>query len=141
VAPLSVKLATAALLHFRKSRRFMADSRAENFAHASRKIFEAFGRIAPRLFGNRPAIIADLVQRFHDRGPVIVPFAERHAEAFPQSIAVSLFAAVLFNVQLLNAFAQNCNPLLGPAEVEHVTNIEMPAYCWALEIINVARGF
>src|SRR6266478_2307818 len=95
-------------------------SAVENLAHPLGNILESFGAVAARLLGDAPAVVADFVQCLHDRRPIVVAFRERHAEAFPKPFVVAFLAAEFFDVQLLDAFAQDANPFLGPAVVNDV---------------------
>src|SRR5205823_13227624 len=42
--------------------------------------------------------------------------------------------------EFLDAFAENANPVLGPTEVDHVTDIEMPADPGAVEFVHITGG-
>src|SRR5439155_1696061 len=43
-------------------------------------------------------------------------------------------------MEFLDAFAENANPVLGPTEVDHVTDIEMPADPGAVEFVHITDG-
>src|SRR5687768_16712826 len=51
-------------------------------------------------FENPPALVFDLVQCLHCRGPVVVAFSQLDAEAFAQTFLVPLLAAELLDVQI-----------------------------------------
>src|ERR1017187_9451624 len=121
--------------------RFMSGSGGEDLAQAVGEIFEAFRTVAAGLFGHYPAVVADVVHGFHDGGPVVVPFEQLHVEAFPQAFGVALFAAELLDVELLDARPEDANPLLWPAIVDDVADVEVPADGGAFEFIDVTSGF
>src|SRR5439155_5815405 len=98
----------------------------EDFGHSLRNIFESFETARAVLFGDGPAIVSDVVEGFHDGGPIVIAFAERHVEAFPQSLTVALLEAELLDMKFLDAFAEDAYPVLRPAEVEDVADIKMP---------------
>src|SRR5437667_2897235 len=93
------------------------------------------------LFGNAPTLKAYFVQRLHNRRPVIIPFEEFDIETFATPFGVSTFPAEFLDVQRDDTFAQNPNPLLGPAIMDHIADIKMPADPRALELINETSRF
>src|ERR1044071_6165631 len=97
-----------------------ASSGGENLCHSIRKVSESFRAIAATLLGNAPAVVANIIQGAHDRGPIVVTLPERDIEAFIRPGRVPLFAAVFLDVQLLNALAEDMNPLLRITESNHV---------------------
>src|SRR5262245_40322657 len=115
----------------KKSLLILGWSDRKDFIHFLRDLFEARRGLdafwPPCGFGDGPALIADVIQRFHDRRPIVVAFEVFHVEAGAQAVFVHLLAAVLFDVKFLNALAQDANPLLGPTEINDVANIEVPA--------------
>src|SRR5207247_11263863 len=84
-----------------------------------------------RLFGDAPARVASLVKRFHNRGPVVVTVKKPDAE--------TLGHAVFLDVQFENAFAQNANPILRRAELDHVADVEMPADLRAVDLLQIRQ--
>src|SRR5947209_6243316 len=106
-------------------------SACEDFGHAVGEVFEAFRAVGAGLFGDAPTVVADVVEGFHDGGPVIVAFEE-----------VGAFAAgVFFDVKFLDALSKDVNPMIGPADSHDVADVEMPADGWAVEFVDVTRGF
>src|SRR5437660_2291855 len=100
---------------------------AKNPGHPLRNVFQRFEIVGAVLLSYAPAVIADFIQSFHDGRPIIVAFAERRAKTFPQSFGVASLAAEFLDMKLLNPLAQNANPLLRPAVVENISDVEMPA--------------
>src|SRR6266568_3322070 len=113
----------------------------ENFSHPLGKVFESLQAVRTVLLSDSPAIVSDVVQCFHDGRPIVITFPERHVEALPEPLGIALFAAEFLDVKLLNAVAENCDPVLGPAKVEDIANVEMPADRRTFELIHVARRF
>ena len=105
------------------------------------EIVEPFRRVSAALLRNGPPGVTDLIHGFHHRRPIVVTFEELHVEPLPESFAIALFAAEFLYMELLDAFAQDANPLLGPAVIEDVPDIKMPADRRGVEFIHVARRF
>src|SRR6185503_3761450 len=112
----------------------------EDAVHAIGKIFQTLRRVSSALLGDAPAVVADLVQRSHDRGPVVVAFEELNAETGARPFLVALLAAVFFDVELLDALAEDANPLFWPAVIDDVADVEVPANELAVELVNVSGG-
>src|SRR2546430_16519625 len=102
-------------------------STCKNLRHSVRKLGEPFGTITATLLRDAPAVVPDFVQRTHHRRPVVVAFKERNRETCARTLAIAFLAAVFLDVQLLNALAENANPLLGPANRNHVAYVESQA--------------
>src|ERR1019366_9459087 len=121
--------------------RFTGGSGGQYLGEAVGEVFESFRGVAAGLFGHHPAVVADVVHGLHDGGPVIVAFEQLHVEALPQAFGVALLAAEFLDMELLDAWPKDANPLLGPTVVENVADIEMPADGGALEFVHVTGGF
>ena len=91
-------------------------------------------------FEDAPACVADLVERFHRRRPVVVAFAEFDLKAFAQAFGVALFAAEFLDVQIEDARAEDAHPMLRPAVGHEIAEIEMPADPRAADLIDETRG-
>src|SRR5690349_16077901 len=89
-----------------------------------REILQSFWRIAPALLRHDPARVADFIDRFHHRRPIVVAFEQRHLEALPQTFLFASFAAVFLDVKFLNTLTQDAYPLLRPAIGDHIANIK-----------------
>ena len=89
-----------------------------------RGVFEA-GRAI--LLGDHPAGVADLVEGGEDLGPIAVPFKKIDSKAGAGAFFVADFAAVFLDVNLDDAWAKRANPVLGPAGVDDVADVKMPA--------------
>src|SRR5262249_6100867 len=70
----------------------------------------------------------DIIQRLHDRRPMVVALQKAHREL--------LELAVLLDVQLEDALTQDGDPSLGWTIPDGVADVEMPAY---LRTINGAE--
>src|SRR5580765_4756127 len=112
-------------------------SRCKDFGEAVDEGFQSFRSVAAGLFGDAPAVVADVIEGFHHRGPVVIAFEEADLEAFPKSFVIALFAAEFFDVKFLNAFTENANPLFRPAVGDDVADVEMPADSGTLEFIDI----
>src|SRR5205823_5647793 len=53
-----------------------------------------------------PAAVADVVERFHHGGPVVVAFEVLDSETGHEAALVHSFAAVFFDMELMDAFAE-----------------------------------
>ena len=53
----------------------------KNLIHPSGQIAKPGGRISAALFGDAPTLIADIVEGFHDGGPVVAAFEKLHIKA------------------------------------------------------------
>src|SRR6266702_145249 len=78
------------------------------------EVLQPLWRVASPLFRHCPTRITYLVQGFHHRRPVVIPFQERHVEPFPKPFLIASLAAEFLNVQLLNPFSKNAHPLFWP---------------------------
>src|ERR1035441_6887355 len=58
-----------------------------------------------------------------------------------EALLAHLLATELLDMQLLNARAQDANPLLRPPEVNGVADVELPARGGAVQFIHKAGGF
>src|SRR6185503_18022556 len=123
------------------------------FAHGSSDVFSAreaavharadvlqTRAVAAADLGDAPAVVADVVEGLHDRGPVVVALAELDAEAVPAAILVHLLAAEFLDVELQHARTEDARPLLGPAVDEEVAEVEVPADVVAADLVEVAVG-
>src|SRR6266540_6314069 len=107
--------------------------------HFLRKLLQTFRAVGARLFRDAPTFITNVVERLHHRRPVIVAFQKLDAKAFPEALLDGLLAAEFLDVQFLNAFAEDVNPLLGPAVGNDVAHVEMPADPRTVELVHVTR--
>src|SRR6185503_15126898 len=103
---------------------------------ARKHAIEAFGKrletlqvlgLATRLFGNAPPLVANVVERLHDRRPVVVPFEILHVE--------SLGLAIFLDVKPKDALAKHGRPGLRGVELDHVADVEMPTHGRAVNLI------
>src|SRR6266702_7915523 len=115
-----------------------ARSTGENSVHALGDVLEP-SRVAAGNLGDAPAAKADFIQRLHDRRPVVVAFEQGNVEALPQAFLVAPFAAEFLDVERDDALVENADPLFGPAGVDDVADIEVPANPRALKFVHVAR--
>src|SRR5205823_8514107 len=91
-------------------------SACEDFGHSIGEVFEAFWAVGAGLFCDAPTVVADVVEGFHDRGPIVVALEE-----------VGAFApGVFFDVKFLDAFAEDMNPMIGPTDGHDVADVEVP---------------
>src|ERR1039457_4887610 len=121
--------------------RFTGGSGGQYLGEAVGEVFESFRGVAAGLFGHHPTVVSDVVHRLHDGGPVVVAFEQLHVEALPQAFSVALLAAEFLDMELLDARPENANPLLGPAVVDDVADIKVPADGGAVEFIDGTEGF
>src|SRR5208337_3788661 len=91
------------------------------------EVLQALRAVATALFGDAPAGVVDVVQGAHHGGPVVVAFEEFNVKALPEAMVVAELAAEFFDVELLDARAEDANPLFRPAEVDDVADVEVPA--------------
>src|SRR5437016_5089978 len=112
----------------------------QDMIHAPRDFGEPVA-VSAADFGCSPAAVAHVIEgRQHGR-PVAVALAELDVEPGARPLLVTERAAVFFDVNLENSLAENANPLLGPAVVDDVADVEIGPHPRALEFINVAGEF
>src|ERR1035441_3227124 len=121
--------------------RFTGGSGGQYLGEAVGEVFESFRGVAAGLFGHHPAVVADVVHGLHDGRPIVIAFEQLNVEALPQAFGVALLAAEFLDMELLDAWPEDANPLLGPAVVDDVADIEMPANRGAFEFVHVTGGF
>src|SRR2546421_11003003 len=85
-------------------------------------------------------MVAYIVERFHDRGPIVVAFEVFDGEAGGEAVFFHSLAAVFLHVELVDAFAQDANPLLGPAEINDVAYIKVPGGGGAVQFVHEPGG-
>src|SRR2546421_12765776 len=81
-------------------------------------------------------MVAYIVERFHDRGPIVVAFEVFDGETGGEAVFFHSLAAVFLHVKLVDAFAQDANPLLGPAEINDVAYIKVPGGGGAVQFVH-----
>src|ERR1035437_137946 len=112
--------------------------RGEYSSQPLRQIGQPCAGISSGLLGDGPASVADVIHRLHDRRPIVVAFQQAH-RPWSARWLVALPANEFLDMELLNAFAQNADPLFRPAAVtEIVAHIKMPTHELALEFIHIA---
>ena len=95
----------------------------ENAVHPFGEESEPLGVAAGHL-SDGPAAIADVVKRLHHRRPIAVSFEQ--FDLGPATRVVRLGAAAFLDVHINDPFAQDANPLLGPAIADDIPHIEVP---------------
>src|SRR6266849_8459512 len=101
-------------------------STGEDAVHPLGDVLEP-SRVAAGNLSDAPAVEANFIQRFHDRRPVVVAFEQGNVEALPQAFLVAPLAAEFFDMERDDPFVENADPLFGPAVVDDVADIEVPA--------------
>lgn len=99
------------------------------------------GDPAPPCSAMPPALVADFVEGLHDGGPVVVALEELDVETGPLAGLVGLRAGVLLDVEGGDPLAEDADPLFGPAVVDEVAAVEVPADLGGLEFVDVAGCF
>src|SRR5690606_5086246 len=72
--------------------------------------------------------------------PVVLVFTNLCLEAFPRAAGVPERPAIPLDVELQNAVTEHFNPVLGPAVVDDVANVEIPPDPRTLKLVDVPRG-
>src|SRR5262249_23078080 len=117
------------------------NSAGQDFGQSLAKVFEAFGSVSAALFGDRPSGVSNVIQSLHHRRPIVIALEQVDVEAFPETLVVTTLPAEFLDVQFLDSLSENSHPLLGPAVIDDVADIEMPANSRAVELIDIPRGF
>ena len=117
----------------------MRGSAGENLVRPLGEEFQARG-VAAGDFEDAPAVVGDVFERAHDGGPFHVALAQLDLEAFPQPGFVALFAAEFLDVEIEHARAEDAQPLLGPAEVDDVADVEIFVSSLTAAAVQDAEG-